>query len=81
MLQVVLERDCFDELLDSRGDLALVSPCIEALKVWCNAREVVGNGFETGVVFFEDAGRKRAWRVRTLWNNQSKSARGFFRVK
>lgn len=59
MLKVVLERDCFDEFLDSWGDLALVSPCIEALKVWCDSREEVGNVLETGVVFFDDAGWKR----------------------
>ena len=78
MLQVVLERDCFDELLDSRGDLALVSPCIEALKVWCNAREVVGNGFETGVLFFEDAGRKRGLEGADTMEQPEQVSKGVF---
>lgn len=52
--EVVVERDCLDELLDTATDLALVAPGFDANEVGDNGGKVLVDLFETGVVLFCD---------------------------
>lgn len=52
--EVVVERDCFDELLDTAADLALVPAGLDADEVGDDGGKVFVDLFKAGVVLFCD---------------------------
>lgn len=52
----MVERDGFDELLNSAADLALVAPGVYACDIWYDGGEEVGDCVEAGLVFLGDFG-------------------------